>query len=170
MESEKSFDANDNQVRVSMHKTIKKVTDDMRRLSFNTAIAAMMEFTNDLYKYKVDGFSEKVWGEALRTLTQLLAPFAPHMADELWSQLGGETLVQHAGWPVWDESLIVEETMTIAVQVNGKLRGEISVAADADEEAIKSDALAHENVTKFVGDHAPKKIIYVKGRLVNIVL
>ena len=99
----------------------------------------------------------------------MIAPFAPHMADELWVQLGGEGLVQNASWPVWDEALIVEDTITIAVQVNGKLRGEIAVGKDTDAEEIKAKALAHENVAKFVPGE-PKKVIYVPGRLVSVVV
>lgn len=169
-ESDKSFEGNDEKVTVALNKTVKKVTDDIRRQSFNTAIAALMEFVNELYKLKVDGFSEKTWKEALVALTQLIAPFAPHMADELWSQFGNEGLVQNATWPTWDDSLIVESTVTIAVQVNGKLRGEIAIAKDADAEEVKALALAHDNVAKFVGDQKPAKIIYVPGRLVSIVL
>jgi leucyl-tRNA synthetase len=151
------------------HKTIRKVTDDIRRLSFNTAIAALMEYVNELYKYKTDGFSGEVWHDALGALVQMIAPFAPHMADELWKQLGGESLVQNASWPEWDEALIVEDIVTIAVQVNGKLRGEIQVGKDVDPEEIKAQALSHTNVTKFITGE-PKKVIYVPGRLVSIVV
>jgi leucyl-tRNA synthetase len=169
MSSEKNETKNDAAIRVIQHKTIRKVTDDIRRLSFNTAISALMEYVNDLYKLKVDGYSEVVWHEALVTLVQLVAPIAPHIADELYAQLGGEGLVQNAQWPVWDDALIVEDTITIAVQVNGKLRGEISVGNDENEADIKVKAQAHENVMKFVTSE-PKKVIYVKGRLVSIVV
>lgn len=157
-------------LRVLQHKTIRKVTDDIRRQSFNTAIAGLMEYVNDLYKLKLDGFSEEGWHDALVALTQMIAPFAPHVADELWQQLGGQGLVQNATWPAWDDALIVEDMITIAIQVNGKLRGEITVAKDTDPEEIKSQALAHDNVAKFVGEQKPAKIIYVPGRLVSIVL
>jgi len=160
----------DPKLAVALNKTIKKVTDDIRRQSFNTAIAGLMEFVNDLYKFKLDGFSEKGWRDALTALAQMLAPFAPHIADEMWTQLGHEGLIQNASWPTWDESLIVEDVITIAVQVNGKLRGEITVEKAADPEEIKALALAHDNVAKFVGDQKPAKIIYVPGRLVSIVL
>jgi len=170
LESEKDTDKNDQALKVLMHKTIRKVTDDYRRQSFNTAIAALMEYVNELYKLKLDGFSKDGWHDALVALVQLLAPFAPHMTDELWVQLGGEGLVQNATWPVWDDALIVEDVITIAVQVNGKLRGEITISKDTDAEAIKLQALAHENVAKFVANQKPAKIIYVPGRLVSIVL
>jgi leucyl-tRNA synthetase len=168
-ESAKEFTGNDDAIRVVQHKTIRKVTDDFRRLSFNTAIAALMEYVNELYKFKVQGFSDETWRDALTALVQMVAPFAPHMADELWQQLGGEGLVQNASWPQWDEALTIEDTITIAVQVNGKLRGEVSVGKDTDPEEIKARALAHENVMKFVTSE-PKKVIYVPGRLVSIVI
>ncbi|MES2630408.1 MAG: leucine--tRNA ligase [Patescibacteria group bacterium] len=168
-DSEKNITKNDDAIRVAQHKTIRKVTDDFRRLSFNTAISALMEYVNELYKFKVDGFSNDAWHDALKTLVQMVAPFAPHMADEIWSQLGEQGLIQNAPWPKWDENLIVEDTITIAVQVNGKLRGEISIGKDESEEDVKAKALAHENVVKFVTSE-PKKVIYVVGRLVSIVV
>ena len=168
-EADKTVEKNDDAVRVLQHKTVRKVTDDMRRLSFNTAIAALMEYVNELYKYKVDGFSAEVWHDALTSLVQMIASFAPHIADELWAQLGGEGLVQNASWPVWDDALTVENTITIAVQVNGKLRGEIEVAKDTDPEEVKKQALEHENVARYVTGE-PKKVIYVPGRLVSVVI
>jgi leucyl-tRNA synthetase len=170
MNTEKGEAHNEQALRVAQHKTVRKVTDDFRRMSFNTAISALMEYTNDLYKFKTDGFSEEIWREAITALVQMIAPLAPHMADELWSQLGNEGLVQNAGWPTWDESLTVDDTITIAIQVNGKLRGEINVAKDMDGEQVKALALEHENVAKFVGEKEPTKVIYVPGRLVSIVL
>ncbi len=170
LESEKNTNKNDQALKVLMHKTIRKVTNDYRRQSFNTAIAALMEYVNELYKLKLDGFSKEVWYEALAVLVQMVAPIAPHIADELWSQLGGQGIIQHTAWPIWDDNLIIEDVISIAVQVNGKLRGEISIAKDTDPELIKAQALAHDNVAKFIGDQKPAKIIYVPGRLVSIVL
>jgi len=164
-----SVTKNDAVIRVSQHKTVRKVTEDFRRLSLNTAISALMEYTNDLYRFKVDGFSGDIWREALLTLVQLIAPFTPHMSDELWQQFGEEGLVQNKQWPTWDDSYLVEDTITIAVQVNGKVRGDVTVAADASEDDIKAVALAHENVARFVTSE-PKKIIYVRGRLVSVVV
>lgn len=160
----------DEAVRRAQHKTIRKVTSDFHRLSFNTAISALMEYTNDLYKLKVDGFSDKTWQEALSIIAQLIAPFAPHMAEEIWQQLGHSGLVHETIWPTWDDSLIVDEMMTIIVQVNGKLRAKIEVAKETTEDDIKAQALAVENVAKFVGDQQPAKVIYVPGRLVNVVV
>lgn len=161
--------ANDHAVLVAQHKTVRKVTDDIRRFSFNTAIAGLMQYVNELYKLKLDGFSDNTWRDALRTLVQLIEPFAPHIANELWQQLGGSGLIQENSWPLWDEALTVSDSITIAVQVNGKIRGEITVDRSTDAEAIKTLALAQENVKRFISAE-PKKVIYVPGRLVSIVV
>jgi leucyl-tRNA synthetase len=168
IESDKSNTSHDDEVRRLRHKLAAKVTDDYHRLSFNTAIAAMMEYVNDLYKLKVDGFSNDVWKDALETLLKLLAPMAPHIASELWQQLGNDGLIEHHGWPEWNDSLIVEDTMTIIVQVNGKLRAKLTIPRDAAEDDIKAEALADDNVLKFTEGKEPRKVIYVPGRLVNI--
>ena len=160
----------DSAVRRAQHKTVRKVTDDYHRLSFNTAIAAMMEYVNDLYKLKTDGFSEEAWSDALGALVRMLAPFAPHMSAELWQQLGNDNMIEAAGWPVWEEGMIADEAMTIIVQVNGKVRAKLSVATDATEDVIKQQALAEENVIKFLQDKEPTKVIYIPGRLVSIVV
>lgn len=170
LESGKQFDGNDAAVVRAQHKTIRRVTDDFNRLSFNTAISALMEYTNELYKLKVDGFSDDVWRSALSTLIQLLSPFAPHLSEELNKELGSETLVQNTPWPIWDDSLIIDDTITIIVQVNGKLRAKLSVAKDASEDEVKALALAEDNVQAFVANKKPTKVIYVPGRLVNIVI
>ena len=160
----------DSAVRRAQHKTVRKVTDDYHRLSFNTAIAAMMEYVNDLYKLKTDGFSEEAWSDALGALVRVLAPFAPHMSAELWQQLGNDNMIEAAGWPVWEEGMIADEAMTIIVQVNGKVRAKLSVATDATEDVIKQQALAEENVIKFLENKEPTKVIYIPGRLVSIVV
>lgn len=150
------------------HETIKKVTDDISRLSFNTAIASMMEMVNSLYKLKLQGIDEE-WGFAIEALIQLIQPFAPHMAAELWQQLGHDTQIDSQPWPVWDEAKIVRDTMTIIVQVNGKLRAKLEVASGESEATIKELALRDGNVKKFVSGE-PKKVIYVKNKLVSIVV
>lgn len=160
---------NDQAITVLRHKTVRKVTDDIRKISFNTAIATLMEYVNDLYRYKTDGFSSDVWRDAIVTLAQLISPFAPHVADEIWEQIGQEGLIQQASWPDWDESLTVDDKITVAVQVNGKLRGEIEISRDASEEEVRALALAHENVARFVTGE-PRKVIYVPGRLVSVVV
>lgn len=170
IESDKTFTGNDEAIRRLQHKTIKKVTEDNRRLSLNTAISALMEYTNELYKLKTDGFSEDAWREALGTLDRLLAPFAPHMSAELWQQLGNSSTIEAAGWPQWDDSLIVSDTMTIIVQVNGKLRAKLTLPAGSSETDVKQQSLSDGNVAKFLNGQEPKKVIYIPGRLVNIVI
>jgi leucyl-tRNA synthetase len=169
-DSDKSFAGHDDEVIRLQHKTIRKVTEDYHRLSFNTAISALMEYTNELYKLKVDGFSGEVWRDALGTLVRLLAPLAPHMSAELWQELGNDTMLEGAGWPTWDDALIISSTMTVIVQVNGKLRAKLTLAADLAEDAVKEQALAEPNVMKFLENKQPTKVIYIPGRLVNIVV
>ncbi|MDT4847008.1 Leucine--tRNA ligase [compost metagenome] len=169
-DSDKSFTGHDDEVIRLQHKTIRKVTEDYHRLSFNTAISALMEYTNELYKLKVDGFSDEVWRDALGTLVRLLGPLAPHMSAELWQDLGNDTMLEAAGWPAWDDALIVSDTMTIIVQVNGKLRAKLALPADATGDMVKEQALAEDNVVKFLENKQPTKVIYIPGRLVNIVV
>lgn len=166
-DSDKTGTSDTQKLDTIINSTTKKVTDDIHRLSFNTAIAALMECVNDLYKLKVAGYSED-WRPHLKTLVQLVQPFAPHMAAELWQQLGETSQLDFAAWPVWANAKIASDSLLIIVQVNGKLRAKLEVAADASEEQIKDLALADANVQKFVPAE-PKKIIYVKGKLVNIV-
>lgn len=170
MESDASSAQHDAAVQRLTHKTVRKVTEEFYRQSFNTAISGLMEYTNELYKFKVDGFSGEVWGEAIDALIRLVAPFAPHLAAELWQQRGHATTIETAGWPTWDDALIVEETVTIIVQINGKLRAKLELAKDTAEADVKAAALADTNVQKFLESKEPTKVIYVPGRLVSIVL
>lgn len=151
-----------------IHATTKKVTSDIYRLSFNTAIAGLMECVNDLYKLKTTGFTEQ-WQPALKTLIQLVQPFAPHMAAELWQQLGYGDQLDFAAWPEWDEAKIVRDTITIVVQVNGKVRAKLTTTPDASEADITARALADDRVAKYLTG-PPKKVIYVKHKLVSIVV
>mgnify|MGYP002745891670 CR=1 FL=1 len=151
-----------------IHATTKKVTSDIYRLSFNTAIAGLMECVNDLYKLKTTGFTEQ-WQPALKTLIQLVQPFAPHMAAELWQQLGYGDQLDFAAWPEWDEAKIVRDTITIVVQVNGKVRAKLITAPDTSEADITAQALADDRVAKYLTG-PPKKVIYVKRKLVSIVV
>jgi len=167
-ESDKSAQVNVKKLDSLTHATIKKVTDDIYRLSFNTAIAALMEYVNDLYKLKTEGFSP-AWRSALETLVQLVQPFAPHMAAELWRQLGHDSQLDFVDWPDFDDAKIMQDTMTIVVQVNGKVRAKLQVATGASEDKIKQLALSDESVMRYVVGE-PKKVIYVKGKLISIVI
>ncbi len=155
-----------------VHPTIKKVTSDLEDQKYNTAIAAMMKLTNDLYELKAkDKFADKAnWKFALESLVAMVAPFGPHISDELWHQLGHDTSVQRDSWPQWIDEYLVGDAVTIVVQVNGKLRATLELPKDTSDDGIKSQALAHENVVKFVGGKEPVKVIYVPGKIVNIVI
>ena len=168
-ESDKQGDVDDVVLMQLTHKTIKKVTQDYHELSFNTAIAALMEYVNELYKLKTDGFTP-AWQGVLETLVQLVSPTAPHMAAELWQQLGRGDMLDTETWPTWDEALLSSDMMTIAVQVNGKLRGEVTVPTDETKDAIIAAARELPNVQKFTENKEPTKVIYIPGRLVSIVL
>ncbi|MDR2524063.1 MAG: class I tRNA ligase family protein, partial [Candidatus Nomurabacteria bacterium] len=157
--------ANDQDLLKIQHKTIKKVSEDLEKMNFNTAIAALMEYQNALARAP-----EKVSRENLETLLQLLAPFAPHIANELYEKLGNDQSVDAVSWPEYDPTLIVDDEITIAVQINGKLRGEIVVPTDADEETVKTAALALENVQNHLAGKKPARVIYVPGRVVNVVV
>jgi leucyl-tRNA synthetase len=153
------------------HRMIKRVTDDMARMGFNTAIASMMETVNDLYRVKAAGGygDREAWEESLTLLVQVLAPFAPHIAEELWQQLGHDESVHTSSWPAYDESYLVSETMTIVVQVNGKLRAQLDVPTDSSEAEIVAAAVANEKVAGYLDGGRPGKVIYVPGRLVNLI-
>lgn len=153
------------------HKTIKKVTEDIENEKFNTAVSSMMEAVNTYYKLKASGMGKnKTWQFALESLLQVLAPFAPHLTEELWHQLGHDTTIHIDTWPKWDDSYLQTDEMTIIVQVNGKLRAKLQLAADASEEMMKEQAFGDINVTKFIQGQSIKKVVIVPGRLVNIVL
>ena len=160
------------ELRRKTHQTIAKVSDDIgRRYTFNTAIAASMELLNAVNKLD-SGTPQQtaVEREALDAVVLLLSPIVPHVCHELWSALGHETAPVDERWPEFDESALEQDMIEIVVQVNGKLRARIRVAADADKDAVAELALADENVMRFVADKQVRKTIVVPGRLVNIVV
>lgn len=171
-----TLNSDQKKLRRELHKTIAKVTDDIgRRNTFNTAIAAIMELINHLSKAKVDSLEDKaVMAEAVKAVVLMLTPITPHMCHYLWEQLGlsqnGKSeSVADASWPVVDESAMVEDEKLIIVQVNGKLRAKITVAANATKETVESLGLAHEGVLKFTDGKTIRKVIYIPGKLLNIV-
>lgn len=158
-------------LRKGINKTVKKVGTDIETMSFNTAIASLMELTNDLFRIKAaDSYTSDAWRETLEKLVQMLAPFAPHISEELWHQLGHEDSVHVSAWPAFDDAYLVEDTVTIVVQVNGKLRGELRLPADASQEDVVTAAKADEKISSYLEDTAIRKTIYVPGRLVNFVI
>jgi len=159
------------------HRTIRKVTDDIERdFQFNTAIAALMEFVNGLYKFTADTNSAghaddaQALREALAALVVLLAPFAPHLAEELWAVTGHQTSLAQEGWPAYDAALIQEEVLTIPVQVNGKVRSKLSVPAAWSKEQVVAEAQADVKIREWTQGKAVKNVVYVDKRLVNIVM
>jgi leucyl-tRNA synthetase len=159
------------ELRRVVHQTLQRYERDLAGFSFNTIISAMMEFTNAMYKARDAGLvATPEWTEAIDILVKTVAPIAPHMAEELWERMGNTYSVHQQAWPLFDPDAVVEETLTVVVQVNGKVRDRVTVAADASEEAVREAALASEGARKFVNGATPRQVVYVKGRLVNIVL
>ncbi len=147
-----------------VHKTIKKVTGDVEGMAFNTAISAMMVLANHL------GGLPVVPREAMRALTLLVSPFAPHLGEELWHLQGHEKSLAHEPWPTWDEALCVDDVVEMAVQVNGKVRGRVTLPRAAGEDEARAAALAAEGVGAHTAGKAVKKFIYVPGKIINIVV
>ncbi|WP_286680135.1 leucine--tRNA ligase [Tepidanaerobacter sp. EBM-49] len=158
-------------IRRITHKTIKKVTEDIgERFNFNTAISAIMEMVNELSDYKDRDISKKVLSESLDTLLLLLAPFAPHLAEELWHKLGHMRSVYLEKWPSYDAAAILEDEIEIVVQVNGKVRDKIVIPVNTPEEEVKEAALKQERIAPYIKDKKIIKVISVPGKLVNIVV
>ena len=147
-----------------VHKTIKKVSEDTEGMRFNTAISAMMELVNHLTKQK------ELPRMAVEALVRLLSPYAPHISEELHSRLGGEGSASKLGWPEWDEDLCKAQTVTLAVQVNGKVRAKIKVAPDIAKDDALAMAKAESNVQTHLEGKTIKREIYVPGRIVNLVV
>jgi len=154
------------------HKTVKKVTRDIESDKFNTAVSSMMEAVNSFYKLKetVGIGKNDVWKFAIESLLQVLAPFAPHITEELWGQLGYGTTIHVDAWPKWDDAYLQTDELTIIVQVNGKLRAKLEVSTNMSDDEVKALALGNENVIKFLENKQPTKVIYITGRLISIVV
>jgi len=166
------LDSEQKEIRRLLHDTIAKVGDDIaRRYTFNTAIAAIMEFTNRLAKFSADDArSRAVVQEAWMAVVRMLAPMTPHISEELWAALGGEGPVYRAGWPEVDESARVKTQVTLVVQVNGKLRARVELAPGAAQEEALESALSIENVQRHTDGKTVRKVIHVPDRLLNIVV
>jgi leucyl-tRNA synthetase len=163
-------------LRRKTHQTIRKVTEDIEdRFHFNTAIAAVMELVNEAYSFmgedkNVSAADAAVFAAAARNAVLLLSPAVPHIAEELWEALGQRPSIVKAPWPTWDEELAKEDEITIVVQVNGKVRGRLVVAAGAADEKIRELALADEKVQGYVAGKVIKNVVVVPKKLVNIVV
>jgi leucyl-tRNA synthetase len=158
-------DANpDKETLRKLHLTIQKVTDDLDGMRFNTAIAAMMEFTNHLTKLEVRPRS------VLEPFSLILSPFAPHLAEELWQALGHKNTLAYEPWPNYDPALTKADEIEVPVQVNGKIRAKLTVPADVTDAALREAALQDARVIESLGGKAPRKVIVVPRKLVNIVV
>jgi leucyl-tRNA synthetase len=154
----------------TLHQTIQRVTADVEAFKFNTAVAALMECMNEMSAHHQECGVTRELAEATRTFVLLLAPFAPHLAEELWELLGGPYSVHQQPWPAWDAAQIATETVTLVVQVNGKVRDRMQVPADADDDTVRARALASETVQRYLEGREPRQVIVVPGKLVNVVL
>lgn len=156
---------------VAQHKAIKRVSEDLHEMGFNTAVAALMEYVNELYKIKAkDNFASKEWSETLQVLIKLMSPYAPHVAEELWLTLGGEGSVHISEWPVHDEKYLVADTITIVVQVNGKVRAQLAMPAGSEQELVEKRAKENERVQEYLQNKDVKKVIYVPDKLISFVV
>ncbi|MCX7719810.1 MAG: leucine--tRNA ligase [Dictyoglomus thermophilum] len=155
-------------IRRKLHKTIKKVTEDIENFKFNTAIAAIMELTNLLFDHKRNFGRTPAFEEAIKTSILLLSPFVPHITEELWSELGNEYSVHMQKWPSYDPEMIKEEIVTVVIQINGRVRDRIDVNADATQEEVLRLALDRENVKKYLDNKEIKKVVYVPGKILSL--
>ncbi|MCR9069929.1 MAG: leucine--tRNA ligase [Rhodobacteraceae bacterium] len=151
----------------AMHKTIFDVTGGIESFGFNAAIARLYAFTNTLAKSKASHAAQR---SAIMTLAQLMAPMTPHLAEDIWVRQGGEGLLARAPWPVADEAMLIEDTITLPIQINGKRKSEIEVARDASKEDVEKIALSDDAVVKALAGGQPRKLIVVPGRIVNVVI
>ncbi|HAY84500.1 MAG TPA: hypothetical protein DCY42_06140 [Chloroflexi bacterium] len=158
-------------LRRKLHQTLQAVTEDFESFEFNTIIAALMELMNEMYKAREQGaFGSPAWQEAEDVYLRMLAPIAPHLAEELWARLGNPYSVHQQPWPEVDAEAAKEDEISLIVQVNGKLRDKITVPVGISDEEAQKIALASETVQRFMEGKTPRKVIVVQGKLVNIVV
>lgn len=148
----------------SLHKTIKKVSEDIESMNFNTSVSSMMVLVNEMEK------SQNIGIKDFKMFLQILAPFAPHITEELWQKLGEKKSIHKSSWPKWDKKKVVDENITIGVQINGKVRTEITIPVDINEEDIKTLVLKDKKVLEWIGEKPIRRVIYIKGRIINIVV
>ena len=153
------------------HQTVRKCYTDLDRFKFNTAIASLMEFANHLSKVWAEASVDSAtWRESVKNFLLMLAPIAPHIAEELWERTGHEYSIHQQLFPKWDDQLAAEDTITLVVQVNGKVRDRIEVPVDIDQSAAQELALSSPKVKPYIEGKTVNKAIYVPGRLVNVVV
>ena len=154
-----------------LHQTIKRVSEDLERFKFNTAIAALMEFTNSLNSYwNTQQIGVDSWSDSIRNLVLMLAPFAPHLSEELWGKISNEYSVHSQNFPKWNPEFVKEDTFNLVIQINGKVRDKVLADAAIDENQAKEIALSRENISKYVDGKSIKRCIYISKKLINIVV
>ena len=166
------------ELRRKAHETLQKADDDYgRRVQFNTVVSAVHELVNQISRMMTAAGADQIPAadraavhEALKIGVLVLSPIAPHVTQELWSALGEKTLLVEERWPAVDETALVQHRLQLAVQVNGKVRGQIEIDADADQAAVQAAALENDNVSRFIADKTLRKVIYVPGKLLNLVV
>lgn len=152
------------------HATVKKVSEDIEKnCQFNTAIAAIMELVNSLYTAQQSEIKQEIFASAMATVLTLISPFAPHLADELWEQMGHKTFLLNEAWPKWSEDALVEQSFSIALQVNGRVRGNMQIAADLDQKTLEDLVSKDSQILRYLEGKTIQKIIIVPGKLVNVV-
>ena len=157
-------------LRRKVHQTLKAVTRDFEEFEFNTIVSGLMELSNEMVSSKSVLYGSPAWEEAVEIYVKMLAPVAPHIAEEIWERLGKPYSIHTSSWPIVDEKAAAVEEITLVIQVNGKVRDRITVAVDISEEDAKKTALSSEIIRKMLEGKEPRQVIYVKGRLVNIVI
>ena len=157
-------------IRRKVHQTLHAVRNDFERFEFNTVVSGLMELLNELVAFKDAGaWNTPAWNEAVDYYLRMLAPVAPHISEEIWARLGKPYSIHQQPWPEYDEEAAAEEEIELVLQVNGKVRDKIVVPVDITEEKAKELALANEAIQKHLDGKEPRKVIYVPGRLVNVV-
>lgn len=167
-----AMEAQEQDLNYERHRAIKEVTCDTEEFHFNTAIARMMELLNAMYKYdgEVENKNVTFLEETLADLIRLLAPFAPHFAEEMWEILGCEYSIFNQSWPKWNPDALIKDEVEIAVQINGKVRSKLMVPSNADNKEIEQILMGNDEVQQLLKEKRVLKVIVVKGRLVNIVV
>ena len=162
----------DAQINIKINKTIKKVTHDIfERNSFNTAIASIMELLNSLNKYsQQDIAKDTILINGIKVIIKMLSPFTPHITQKIWMEMGEKTILMEESWPIVDDNVLEESKKEIIIQINGKLRGKIVVDINDDEKKIKAMILDDDKLKTYIIDQEVKKVIYIKGKLVNYVI
>jgi len=162
----------DKAMRFTINATLKKVTEDLNeKFGFNTAISALMELINEMYKYKeLDSRNEAVIKEGIETIVTIIAPFAPHIGEELWAMIGKSGSIFDIAWPKYDEAALVKDEVEVVVQINGKVRGKLSVAANISREDMEEAAMNDEKIKALVEGKTIVKVVAVPKKLVNIVV